>query len=42
MALNPFLNRINQTVKQLISIADHVQSLMLMLSQCLPQVGFQL
>jgi len=40
--LAPLLNSFNQAVQQLIGIADHVQPLMLMLFQGVPQFGFQL
>lgn len=40
--LAPLLNSFNQAVQQLIGIADHVQSLMLMLFQRVLQLGFQL
>jgi hypothetical protein len=38
----PLLNRLNQAVQQLVSVADHIQPFMLMLSQRVSQSGFQL
>jgi hypothetical protein len=41
-AFGPLFHSVNQAVQQLISIADHIESLMLMLFQRVPQFGFQL